>query len=145
MVARVAGLGAATRTQRWWAQWARLFAAGDMDALRTMYAPDAWLVDHRPFGYLGELHGADDVLGIARTSREAGPDVRFEVDETLACDDRVIALRCAFRGHGIKAGEFESPWCLVTVVEDGLLLSLEVYEPDDPEAALARYAELTAG
>jgi hypothetical protein len=33
---------------------------------------------------------------------------------------------------------------LVTVVEDGLLISIDTYDPDDREAALARYAELAA-
>jgi hypothetical protein len=114
-----------------------------MDALRGMYAEDAWLVDHRPIGILGELRGGDSVFEIARSSRAAGPDVRHEVDEILACDDRVIALRCAFRGYGIKAGAFSAPWGLVSVIEDGRLVGIEVYETDDREAVLKRYAELS--
>ena len=129
--------------ERWWKEFGRRFAAGDMDAMRGMYAEDAWLVDHRPFGILGELHGGDSVFEIARSSRAAGPGVRHEIDEVLACDDRVIALRSAFRGRGIKAGAFSAAWGLVTVVEGGRLVSIDVYETDDREGVLKRYAELS--
>jgi ketosteroid isomerase-like protein/tetratricopeptide (TPR) repeat protein len=148
ILARYVELGGAVAgerpPERWWKEWGRRFAAGDMDALRGMYAEDAWLVDQRPIGILGELRGGDSVFEIARSSRAAGPDVRHEVDEILACDDRVIALRCAFRGYGIKAGAFSAPWGLVSVIEDGRLVGIEVYETDDREAVLKRFAELSS-
>ena len=60
----------------------------------------------------------------------------------LACDDRVIAIRVGYRGHGTQAGEFESLFGCVTVIEHGCAVSVDHYEYDDDAAILRRYHEL---
>jgi hypothetical protein len=72
----------------------------------------------------------------------AAPDIRGTVDEVLACDERVIAMRVRYRGHGTQAGEFEALFGCVTVVEDGLATRVDNYEYDDDAAMLRRYHEL---
>lgn len=73
------------------------------------------------------------------------PDVRFSIDDVLACDDRVIAMRASYRGSGLGpggSGAFEFVAGFVTVVEDGHSVHVDEYEYDDDAAMLARYAEL---
>jgi hypothetical protein len=76
---------------------------------------------------------------------ETVTDLRCEVDDVLACDERVIALRTTWHGHSADTGgEVEFKFGYVAVVEDGLLVRQDHYDPDDREAMLARYEELRA-
>jgi hypothetical protein len=72
--------------------------------------------------------------------------VRIELDELLACDERVIAMRAAVRGTVPDDGAtFELRFGAVDVVEGGRFTRVELYDPDDRRAMLARYAELVGG
>ena len=70
------------------------------------------------------------------------PDVRFVIDEVLACDEWVIAHRGRYVGHGEDGGAAEIPVGYVIVVDDGRIVRQEMFDPDDREAILARFAEL---
>ena len=120
------------------------YAARDLPRLAALAKPDLAIVDHRSMSY-NETLGRTSWEQQTRSILESAPDLRLDLDEVLACDDRVIAFRSTFRGHGITAGPFEIPFASVEVVEDGMLASVDVYEPDDRQAMIARYAELGGG
>ena len=69
-------------------------------------------------------------------------DVRIEMEEVLACDERVIAMRAALRGTSPDGQQFEVPLGLVDVIEDGLFVSADRYDAGNRDAMLARYTEL---
>jgi class 3 adenylate cyclase/ketosteroid isomerase-like protein/tetratricopeptide (TPR) repeat protein len=127
--------------ERFWAEYQRLYSAHDVDALLRMYVEDWVVKDHRALGW-GEARGRKHAEALLRSVLSTSPNLRLEVDDVLACDDRVIAMRYTWRGHGVKAGEVALSVGAVTVIEDGLWASLDLYEPDDDEAMLSRYAEL---
>jgi ketosteroid isomerase-like protein len=119
----------------------RRFASGDIDGWVALYAEDYLLVEHRKLGWV-----ETDKPGhraITESMFSTALDVRNEVDEVFAGDDRVIAFSSAFRGHAPEGGgEFEIPSGLVMVVEDGLVQRVDRFEPEDRAGMLARYAEL---
>ena len=148
IVARYAELGGGLTPlgerppERAFAELARTFASRDVEALREMHVPDFRFVDHRRLGWQ-ELSGRDAVAANASAAWEQTLDLRYEVDEVLACDERVIAARIAYRGHMRDGGgELEFAVGMVNVVEGGMHVSGDRYDPDDREAMLARYAEL---
>ncbi len=146
MLARYAELTAGPAlpaSERHVRRWYELFANGDIEALVALHSPDWVLRDHRRFGS-EELRGFDGARAHVTAVFESSPDIRGEVEEVLAADDRVIAYRVVFRGTGDteSGGPFEVGLGAVLVVEQGLRVLLEYYEPDDQQAMLARYAEL---
>jgi hypothetical protein len=92
-----------------------------------------------------EETGRDRCVAIMRSFMDASPDVRGEFDEVIACDDRVIAVRMAWRGRGVKAGELEVTAGAVYVVENGHWKSADFYDAEDRRAVVARYVELGGG
>ena len=122
----------------------KCWAAKDVEGLLEHWAENAVLVDHRALGW-ETIRGREEVAKVLRAFIAASPNVRLEIDEMLACDDRVSALRMTYRGVGVKAGELEYPLGCVFVIEDKRIVSQDMYEAEDREAMLARYAELTSG
>jgi ketosteroid isomerase-like protein len=127
--------------ERFYAEFMRRYAEHDLEGLLALYAEQFVLVDHRRLGW-SELRGHDTLRLVYESVFKESPDVRGDVDEVLACDDRVIAMREGYRGHGTRAGAFESLFGNVTVVEDGVALSVDHYEYEDDAAILRRYHEL---
>jgi ketosteroid isomerase-like protein len=150
MLARYAELGGGLGPlgdrppERFVRELVRRVAGHGVDAAIDLIADDEVTVDHRRFGWSEtDKRGR---LGVLASMLAASLDVRFEVDEVLACDDRVIAICCAFRGHSADGGgAFEIAIGLVYVVEDALLCRADRYEYEDREAMLARFTELTGG
>jgi class 3 adenylate cyclase/ketosteroid isomerase-like protein/tetratricopeptide (TPR) repeat protein len=148
MLARYAELGCGQSAlgdrmpERWEAELIRRVALHDADAVAQLYSEDYVLRDHRRVGG-NDLDGRDGIRAAWESVFAIAPDVLFEVDEVLACDERVIALRTAFRGHGADGGGFaESAVGAVTVVEDGLVISDDQFDYDDTKGMLAHFAEL---
>ncbi len=150
MLARYAELGGGQAAlggrppERWWAAVLRAYARGHVDALVELYS-DGWTFsDHRLLGW-ETMSGHADVGEFWRSALAASSAQYGEVEEVLACDDRVIAIRVAWRGidaeHG---GEFVIPVGDVTVVESGRCTSQEHHDPADHPAMLATFTELTA-
>jgi hypothetical protein len=131
--------------ERLWEAANRSFNEHDFDLHLRQHASDFVLIDHRHLGW-GELHGRDALAEHVRAALSASEDVRCEAEEVLACDgERVIAVRAAWRSGGTRtAGPWEIPVAYVTVFEDGLVKSHDLYETDEVDAILARYRELTA-
>ncbi len=127
--------------ERWYAEFLRDYAAHDLDRVLELYAEDFGLVDHRAVGW-DQVHSRNELHELYESAFAASPAIRVEVDEVLACDERVIATRIAFRGEGRLAGQFEDPMGHVTVVENGRCVLVEVYDYHDRDALVARYEEL---
>jgi ketosteroid isomerase-like protein len=149
MIARYAELGGGLGLlgdrppERHFAVFARSYARGDPEGVLEQYAEDWTMTDHRQLGW-GELRGRDAVAAAVVAAYEGSLDMRLDVDEVIACDERVIALRAAYRGHTVDGGgAWEIPVGQVSLLgDDGLWLSVDQYDADDRETMLARYAEL---
>jgi ketosteroid isomerase-like protein len=116
----------------------------DYERLLELVTHDWYFVDHRALGW-EEGHGREQCVTIMRSMFDASPDVRFDLDEVLAVDDRLMVTHAAVRGHGLKAGKHEVSAGAVFLVEDGLWAGVDFYEPGDRPAMIARYAELGGG
>ncbi len=122
----------------------RSFNEHDFDRHLLQHSDDFVLVDHRSIGW-AEVRGRGAFGELVRSALAVSDDVRFDVEEVVACDgERVIALRGAWRGGGSgRAGAWEIPIGDVTVFRNGLLASHDFYEYDDTGAMRARFAELS--
>ncbi|MGA2455757.1 MAG: nuclear transport factor 2 family protein [Solirubrobacteraceae bacterium] len=115
-------------------EYKRRFDAHDLDGVRDLHAEGFVMVDHR-------AHNSTDAEEEWRP--EYGSlDVRIELEEVLACDERVIAMRATVRGTSPDGEQFEVPLGLVDVTENGLFTSADRYDPENRDAMLARYTEL---
>jgi tetratricopeptide (TPR) repeat protein len=148
MVARYAELGGGQGPlgdrppERLWAEYIRLSAARDLDRLAGLIAENWVLVDHRTLGWQ-ESHGHEGAIGRIRSGYAVAADVRLEVDEVLACDERVIAMRTT--AHGTRSAgrdPFDLPAGIVSVVEGGRIIRRDQFDYDDVAGMLAMYAEL---
>jgi hypothetical protein len=127
---------------RFFAEYGRLYAAQDVGALVALFADDWTMTDFRP-------HDSQNTYGVAgaramiKSVFTVSPDIRFAIDEVLACDDRVIALTVTYKGRAQGGvGEFNYVSGYVAVIEQGLWASTSEFEHDDRDALLARYREL---
>jgi hypothetical protein len=115
-------------------EYKRRFDAHDIDGLRDLQAEGFVMVDRREVG----LRAAEE-----EWRPEYGAfDMRIELEEVLACDERVIAMRAAVRGTNADGEQFEVPLGLVDVIEDGLFVGAERFDAGDRVGMLARYIEL---
>ncbi len=128
------------------AEWIRRWDARDLDRLMDLYAEDWVLREHRALGTTEGFHGRAELQAQLESILSGAPDTRFEIDEVLACDEQVIAYRMAWRGTALDGGgRFESPVGFVCVIEDGNERSADLYDPEDGQGMIARYAELGGG
>jgi hypothetical protein len=128
-------------TERLLAETCRRFAARDSEGMLACYAEDWLLVDHRTLGW-GEMR-KHDLPQLFETIFAAGSDWWLEIDEVLACDDRVIALSITHHAtNNDGGGAADIAWGVVMLVEDGLRSREFLYEHGDRQGMLARYAEL---
>jgi ketosteroid isomerase-like protein len=148
MIARYAELGGGAGPlgdrppERFFKHWLRLTAAGEFEALADLVAEDFVRIDHRSLNW-EPIRGREANLALWRSANAGVLHLRMEVEEVLACDQRVIAWRFSWRGAATGGpGEFAVSIGQVNVVEDGFWLSCDQYEPDDREAMLARFEEL---
>ena len=115
-------------------EYKRRFDAHDLDGLRDLHAKGFAMVDHRE-------HNSQDAEEEWRPEY-GSPDLRIEMEEVLACDERVIAMRATVRGTNPDGQAFEVSLGLVDAVEDGLFVSADRYDAENRDAILARYTEL---
>lgn len=130
---------------RYYAEYAKRYAARDLDAFMELFA-DGWTMVIHSAGAATETIGTATCRAWTASVYAVSPDVRFAIDDVLACDERVLAMRASYHGMGPGGrGEFAYVAGFVTVVEDGHSLYTEQFEYDDDAAMLARYAELARG
>lgn len=144
----VPGLSAAVATYgdlaplRFFAEFGRAYAARDVDGLVALFAEEWTMVDFRPHESQ-DLYGVDGARALIKSVFSVSPDIRFAIDDVLACDDRVIALTVSYNGRGQGGlGEFAYISGYVAVIEDGRWVSTSEFEHDDEQAILARYRAL---
>ncbi len=132
--------------ERFYAEWIRRWDARDLDALSELYAEDWVLTEHRPLAGIEDVRGPEGRQRLFESIIAAAPDARFGIDEVLACDERVIALRATWRGTARDGGgPLEVGCTIVAVVEDGRERRVDVFEPEERQRAIALYAELGGG
>jgi predicted ester cyclase len=129
---------------RFFAEFGRAYAARDVDRLVALFAEEWTMVDFRPHESQ-DLYGVDGARALIKSVFTVSPDIRFAIDDVLACDDRVIALTVSYNGRGQGGlGEFAYISGYVAVIEEGLWVSTSEFEHDDEETMLARYRALSA-
>lgn len=129
---------------RYYAEYGRRYAARDLDAFIELFDADWQMVDHRAGGFESAV-GRSVCRELTASVFAVSPDVRFTIDEVLACDERVIAMRASYHGSGLGGqGRFAFEGGFVTLVEGGHSISVDQYDYDANGAMLARYAELTS-
>ncbi|HEX8207406.1 MAG TPA: nuclear transport factor 2 family protein, partial [Solirubrobacteraceae bacterium] len=141
--ARFAELRGGPDAPEHWRRYCDYVNAKDWDGLRTMFAADYTLVDHRELAW-EPLTGADDVVAVHRAAEELAT-ITMSVDAVVAADDDagVNAVRLLARG-GSDEAPAETMYSVVTVLRDGLLAHTEFFAPEDEEAMLSRYEQLRA-
>jgi class 3 adenylate cyclase/tetratricopeptide (TPR) repeat protein len=129
-----------------WAASARCLNARDLDGIVGLYA-DAWVETDRRRLRGSVAHGREAAERLWRSAFEMNSDLRIDIEEILACDNRVIAGRFRLSGRATAdagGGRWEISAGTVMVVEHAQFVSSDRYEYDDEAAMLARYAELSA-
>jgi ketosteroid isomerase-like protein len=131
---------------RLYARVMELLGRGDIDGVLDLYAPGATLIDRRAIVAQDALGEPKDFRGFFEGILAGFPDVRFDGDEMLACDDCVCVLRTILGGHAADGGgEVELPFGVVECIEAERITHVELYGYDDVGAMIARYAELGGG
>ncbi len=129
--------------ERLLAETVRLWSLRDVDKIVELYAEDFVIVDHRQLGW-EEVRGVEAGRAVVESGLGVSPDLRLEVHEVLACDNRLIAARVVWRGTSADGGgEFDNGFGYVIVVDDGLIQALHQFEPDDRVGMMACYTELS--
>jgi SnoaL-like domain len=127
---------------RYYAEYARRYNDHDLDAFMELFAESWIMVDHRALDWADVL-GREACRVLTKSVFAVSPDVRFAIDEVLACNERIVAFRASYNGHGLGGGgAFAFLGGFVTAVEDGHSISVDQYEYDDEMAMLARYRVL---
>ncbi len=118
------------------------YNAHDLKGLMARHHERVCYVDHRELGW-EPLRGLAEVERFYGSAFAISPDIRQELDEVLASDDRLVVAAVTFRGTGADGGgEFELRMGYVTAFEDGLIISSDFYDHDDRQALMARYRKL---
>ncbi|HXJ34498.1 MAG TPA: nuclear transport factor 2 family protein [Candidatus Eisenbacteria bacterium] len=119
-------------------------AFNDHDAarLRATFSDDVVYENHRRTG-VGRIEGASDFVGNAAILWGLAPDIQFDAVHILAYDRHgVVGAGRMFGTLADGGGVFEICTITLFTVERGRITRDEVFEPEDVDAALARFAEL---
>ncbi|HXJ34119.1 MAG TPA: nuclear transport factor 2 family protein [Candidatus Eisenbacteria bacterium] len=113
----------------------------DRTRMRAALADDFVLDDHRP-ARLGVIEGADAWVEACAATWDLAPNSQIAVACTLAHARYGSAILVRLSGTLRDGGVFESPSVAVFIVADGRITRQELFEPEQVDAALARFAEL---
>src|SRR5262249_24029717 len=121
------------------------FAMGTVDhdpvRARAAFADDLVVHDHRLAG-LGLLEGADAYLESLAALWTLSPDDHTEAWFELARERHGAGAAGKWVGTFPEGGPYERPRVIVYIVAGGLITRMEVFEPEDVDAARARFEEL---
>jgi hypothetical protein len=142
-----------------WARWAAIdpaaapwtellgaavdgFEAHDRARLRTIFAADIVVEDHRRTGF-GRIEGADAYLESLAPLWDLAPDHHAELGWFWPAVERhgVVTVLRRF-GALADGGAFESEHLWLSTATGGRVTRLELFEMEDLDRALARLAEL---
>jgi ketosteroid isomerase-like protein len=116
--------------------------AHDRAGVRAKFADDVVVEDHRRTGF-GRIEGVDAYMNSIAVLWDLAPDQRIEFGWSWPAFDRhavVVTLRR--EGALADGGAFENEYIWLGVARYGRLTRLELFEPEDLDAALARFAAL---
>src|SRR5262249_18048564 len=109
--------------------------------LRAVVADDVVFCDHRLAG-MGFIEGVEAYVEAVRALWELAPDVQFESACVLALEPYGFVTVAQQFGTLRQGGVFERPTVGPMVVVGGRISRMELFEPENVDAALARFAEL---
>jgi hypothetical protein len=119
----------------------RALNAHDLDGLRAALPRDYVYEDHHRTG-IGRLESAEAYLASLGPVFELSPDAILEPLYTLATEKHgQLAMAHGF-GTLADGGEWESVYAVVSRYEGGRFVGLEMFEPEDLDAARARFEAL---
>jgi hypothetical protein len=120
-----------------------LEALADLDhaRMRALLADDLVYEDHRRTG-VGRVDGVAAFLESIAATWGLVRGFQIDVLSIRAIERRRVVMTLRASGTLAEGGEFESLFAAASVVEDGLVTRIDMFEIDQLDAALARLAEL---
>jgi class 3 adenylate cyclase/tetratricopeptide (TPR) repeat protein len=118
--------------------------ARDWVAYRAQLADDFRMRDHRRPALLSE-QGPDEYVASLAALAELAPDVRPEMFGVPAWSQHGSVMLLRAEGTAADGGPFENLFALVHAIDtkSGRSVALELFDIDDIDSALARFAELS--
>jgi ketosteroid isomerase-like protein/tetratricopeptide (TPR) repeat protein len=134
------------------APWAELIdhqraltrAAGSADraALARLLPADFTVVNYQRFGGTGDRRNKDEYVENIRALDDLGVRGELRLDHLPHISATAAVAATTWYGTR-KGGEFETSQCVVCTHDGQRFHSWEIFDPDQLDAALARYEELT--
>jgi hypothetical protein len=116
--------------------------AHDLDAVRACFADACVFEDHRGLRVI-EFGDADQYVDLIRAAMDLAPDYTVMVRRVYAVEPRGHVILTGSLGTLADGGCFEITVAALTLFDDtGHVTRIEIYEPDDVDAAVARLREL---
>jgi class 3 adenylate cyclase/tetratricopeptide (TPR) repeat protein len=122
----------------------RAVSARDWEGLRSIFAPDFVIEDHRQLGW-GTVRSGDEYVARVRGLVDLRPDVVLRIEHFLASSDRGGIVVALWSGNE-SSGTFEIPVVVVArnaPRPDGRVQRWDFYDVDQLDAAWASYRALT--
>jgi hypothetical protein len=113
----------------------------DSSRVRTVFA-DRVVVDDRRLAGVGLLEGADAYVDALAPLWELAPDIQLEPCFVLALEHYGMVSAGRIFGTFPDAGPFENQLAWLFLFAGGRITRVEIFEIEDVDAALARFAEL---
>ncbi|MGE5696981.1 MAG: hypothetical protein ACM4D3_17645 [Candidatus Sericytochromatia bacterium] len=111
----------------------------DWDALATASA-DATYINHRQLPSAGDTIA--DHMSSTRMTAELIPDLSVEIPEILAHSASGVVIHSLVKGTSTDGVAVEIPCLMLTLFEGARVTHVELYDVDDRDMALSRFAEL---
>jgi ketosteroid isomerase-like protein len=124
-------------------EFRRAMNARDLTRLRGVLHADFVFDDHRRTG-AGRLAGVDAYLPALRALWELSRDVQIEQIREIANAPQGFVSVGRTAGVNAEGGRFESFYVSVLHARDDRVDAIELFEPEDVDAALARFHSLGA-
>lgn len=122
-------------------EFSRAVNAHDLAALKATLSGDYILDDHRRTG-MGRIEGVDAHVAALEAVFQLTTDWRVDLLYYLNVGPQGGVSVTRTSGFNHEGGAFESYYCTVTLVRDGKIAIFELFELEDRDKALARFAGL---
>ena len=115
---------------------------GDWESVRRLLHPDFRHVMHKQVSRAD--FDPDEFIENGRVWKDLAGSVRDVVREVLRHNNSAVLM--VHDLHGVDEQGMETQWSglVIAVGDGGLILHWEEFDPDDLDAAIARYEELTS-
>jgi class 3 adenylate cyclase/ketosteroid isomerase-like protein len=122
-------------------EFRRVAAALEPDAMRRLLPDDFTMRNHMRFATTGEEFTRDRYAASMPVFRQMGVTLRLRLDHLRVCSRAAIADSMLIGSQ--DGGDFERPQIAVFRHDGERVHRLEIFDADELEQALARYAELS--